>query len=81
MEDDNLIGYCRNFDNDDKGKSIPKTIPPSSPPAPRKEEKKELNIDEEERSIARRMGIPPEEFVRLRDASSDVNTWKQEENK
>lgn len=61
------------------GKStiIPGTIPPSSPPAPKKTVTPEISITESERLIARRMGVSEEKYVELRDADSSIDSWKR----
>lgn len=64
-----------------KGGTIPATIPPSAPAAPIRNKPQELSITETERNIARRMGVTPEEFVRLRDADSSVDSFKRPEKK
>ena len=62
--------------------STPPSIPPSPPPAPRKPTgSTELNISETERTIARRMGISPEDYVRLRDEDDNIDSWKKKEKK
>jgi hypothetical protein len=66
---------------DSKSTMTPPNISSSAPPAPRKQVEKPLDITEEEKLIARRLGKTDTEYVFLRDASSDVSTWSNKEKK
>lgn len=63
--------------NSNKSSVSPPNIPPSSPPAPRKDKPVELSLTESERLIAKRLGMSEADYVKYRDADSTVDSWKE----
>jgi hypothetical protein len=61
-----------------KGEILPPNITPSSPTPPKKQgEGKKLEMSESEKEIAKKLRMSDEEFVRYRDADSNVEGWKK----